>query len=129
MSEQIKTWKQRADEASRANEHVEYPVVYMKAEIAELRAALAAAEHKTWCAEVNEDGAREHVAELLKAQAPSAPVAREVPEGWQLVPLKPTLDMLDAELVKHPSDVFVNESLWRAMLAAAPTPPLPGEVT
>lgn len=38
----IKTWQERADDASRNNEHVEWPQIYMKAEIAELRAALAA---------------------------------------------------------------------------------------
>lgn len=30
-------------------------------------ARIAAAEHKAWCAEVNEDGAREHLAEVLAA--------------------------------------------------------------
>jgi hypothetical protein len=37
----IKTWQERSDEDSRASKPVEWPKVYMEAEIAELRAALA----------------------------------------------------------------------------------------
>lgn len=102
MSEQIKTWIERAQEAG----HYEVirpsqSVGHMQAEIAELRAALAA------------------------TQAPSAPVANypEIPDGWQLVPKEPTAEMLKADLVRHVSDVFVNESMWRGLLAAAPAPP------
>jgi len=39
----VPTWQERADEASRTNQHVEYPHTYMKQEISDLRAALAAA--------------------------------------------------------------------------------------
>jgi hypothetical protein len=38
----------------------------------ELRAALAAANHRAWCAEVNEDGAKEHLAEVVAQRRTSA---------------------------------------------------------
>ena len=53
----------------------------------------------------------------LSAKVASYP---DIPEGWQLVPKQPTPEMIGADFVKHPSDVFVNESVWRGMLAAAP---------
>jgi hypothetical protein len=65
-------------------------------------------------------------------RAPSAPVAREVPEGWQLVPKEPTAAMMDGafnniSLSDAHSTYGVTEHVWDFMLAAAPTPPLPGE--
>jgi len=65
------------------------------------------------------------------AQAPSAPVAREVP-GWQLVPKEPTTTMMDGafdniSLSDAHSTYGVTQHVWAFMLAAAPTPPQPGE--
>ena len=56
---------------------------------------------------------------LLKASPASAP------EGWKLVPVVPThaiLDvMFDAGIDRHDGDLTI---LYRAILAAAPTPPV-----
>ena len=56
-----------------------------------------------------------------------------VPNGWKLVPIEPTPEMIDAghaeyerSLIGNRKDVaaaFVRR--WKAMLAAAPTPPAP----
>lgn len=50
-----------------------------------------------------------------------APAVPEVPAGWQLVPKQPTLKMIDAGADVDPE----HESVWHAMLSAAPTPPTP----
>lgn len=51
------------------------------------------------------------------------PAAQAVPEGWKLVPVEPTTEMLRAGV-----DVAVGAlPIYRAMLDAAPTPPA-GEV-
>lgn len=68
--------------------------------------------------------------------APSAPVAREVPEGWKMVPEEPTGDMFlaaakidNAAFAGGSSHGADDEQIWQAMYAAAPNPPLPGEAT
>lgn len=60
--------------------------------------------------------------------APPAPQA-DVPAGWQLVPIKPTDDMLDAALAVHEArddedKEFFDEfrRTYRAMLSGAPAP-------
>lgn len=59
---------------------------------------------------------RERIAAALTGKLP-APV---VPEGWQLVPVEPTNEMI------HPLDQFMRPTsareIYRAMLAAAPNP-------
>ena len=42
-----------------------------------------------------------------------------VPEGWQLVPVEPTEEMLDAGYFTNHG---ANRGIYRAMLAAAPKP-------
>ena len=42
-----------------------------------------------------------------------------VPEGWQLVPVEPTEEMLDAGYFTNHG---ANRGIYRAMLAAAPSP-------
>lgn len=70
--ETIKTWQERTGDSPNAPPFGQIEKA-MCAEIADLRAALKNAEHRTWCAGVNEDGAREHLAEVLK-KAEAAPV-------------------------------------------------------
>lgn len=48
----------------------------------------------------------------------------KIPEGWKLVPLEPTPEMLDALAEYIASNRSLYESgLYKAMLAAAPQPP------
>lgn len=47
------------------------------------------------------------------------PIRYEVPEGWQLVPVEPTEEMLDAGYFTNHG---ANRGIYRAMLAAAPKP-------
>ena len=75
MSTKIKTLDERIDASDKMTLTIADQLVMAIEEADELRSALAEAEHKAWCAEVNEDGARERLGEVLKAQAPSAPVA------------------------------------------------------
>ena len=42
----------------------------------------------------------------------------EVPEGWQLVPVEPTIEMVQA--ATHSSVGFGTRAAYQAMLAAAP---------
>ena len=50
--------------------------------------------------------------DLLPSAAPTAPV----PEGWKLVPIKPTSQMVNALADTDPE----HESVWDAVLAVAP---------
>lgn len=50
------------------------------------------------------------------------PAAKAVPKGWQLVPVEPTLDMLEAGFHPTVNGPFVDHA-WKAMLAAAPEVP------
>lgn len=45
-----------------------------------------------------------------------------VPEGWQVVPVEPTREMIDAARQHHEGEAYLPFSLYRAMLAAAPKP-------
>lgn len=60
-------------------------------------------------------------------QAARASAPQGVPEGWQLVPVVPTPEMLNASRWSGSGDVSVNEEwarteVWRRMIAAAPQP-------
>lgn len=47
-----------------------------------------------------------------------------VPEGWQLVPIEPTREMCEVYKRFHNEGKFYLEiTIWKAMLAAAPQPP------
>lgn len=55
----------------------------------------------------------------------------EIPEGWVLVPIEPTREMVAAateraaELIQaDTSTPYVAEETWQAILAAAPPPPV-----
>jgi hypothetical protein len=54
--------------------------------------------------------------------------AQGVPEGWQLVPVEPTIEMMDGafddiRLSDAHTTYGVTEHVWAYMLAAAPKPP------
>ena len=46
--------------------------------------------------------------------------AKMVPDGWQLVPVEPTIEMVQA--ATHSAVGFGTRAAYRAMLAAAPKP-------
>lgn len=61
----------------------------------------------------------------LRAQArASLSASRDVPEGWRLVPVEPTIDMLSATIAggKMENRADLRPMIYRAMLAAAPSP-------
>jgi len=49
----------------------------------------------------------------------AAPQLPAVPDGWALVPIEPTAEMLDASWTHHG---IHSPSAWRTMIAAAPKP-------
>lgn len=53
------------------------------------------------------------------------PIAVEgkAPQGWQLVPVKPTMEMVKNAAGDHEGENWLPHSLWASMLAAAPVPP------
>lgn len=62
----------------------------------------------------------------LQSQAGTPPAERE---GWKLVPVEPTGPMLEAGRELHPTDNPIPRTIYKAMLAAAPTPPHQQEQT
>lgn len=48
------------------------------------------------------------------------PVA--VPDGWQIVPIKPTMEMVKDAAGDHEGEAWLPHSLWASMLSAAPHP-------
>lgn len=56
---------------------------------------------------------------------PPLPVeqAGAVPEGWRLVPIEPTKEMLAAGESESDSETATYETVFAAMLAASPQPP------
>ena len=64
-------------------------------------------------------GAAETIRELdrmLCDMLTTPPAQQAVPEGWKLVPIKPTMQMIDALADTDPE----HESVWDAVLAATP---------
>ncbi|MCP4615965.1 MAG: hypothetical protein GY844_05975 [Bradyrhizobium sp.] len=60
---------------------------------------------------------------LMERMAEAAQAKRgRVPEGWKLVPVEPTLEMIDAYLQNNPRFYSAKDD-WAAMLAAAPAAP------
>jgi hypothetical protein len=56
-------------------------------------------------------------AQVVAREALASPPAQPaVPEGWKLVPIKPTMQMINALADTDPE----HESVWDAVLAAAP---------
>jgi len=68
-------------------------------------------------------------AHALMAAAPTGKQSLQVPEGYKLVPVEPTPEMINAgRICPMPTDIEWDEdedysAVYRAMLAAAPTPP------
>lgn len=60
----------------------------------------------------------------LYSNALAAPHAGAVPDGWKLVPVEPTAEMLGAGL-RHVQGMASMPSAWHAMLSAAPAAPAP----
>lgn len=53
----------------------------------------------------------------------AAPIPPAVPEGWKLVPIEPTQEMIKAAMEEYTKDEWRRcESCYADMLAAAPTP-------
>ncbi len=50
----------------------------------------------------------------------AVPVSPSLPEGWQMVPIDPTMEMLEAVDAVQPAG---SMEVWDAMLAAAPVIP------
>ena len=67
--------------------------------------------------ESNFAGWRTKLYALPGAQAQSAP---SVPDGWKLVPIEPTFEMLDKGSDQSDGYVSVANAVWDAMIAAAP---------
>lgn len=63
---------------------------------------------------VEMEDALELAEEAVQAKHP------EIPDGWQLVPVEPTIEMVQAATYK--SVGFGTRAAYRAMLAAAPKP-------
>jgi hypothetical protein len=61
--------------------------------------------------------------ELQPAPADDAAVAWPVPDGWQLVPIKPSYLALDRAKNQFIASTKVLESVWQWMLERAPKPP------
>lgn len=79
---------------------------------------------KIGCMELEIADLREHIAAVERAAIQPAGAAM-APEGWQLVPVEPTPEMLEAAqaLDEGNDDVMAAWSdAYSAMLAAAPTP-------
>ena len=134
----IKTWQERAAElplSERIDERA-----FMRAEIAELRAALATtaptvAVDECPCCEskavmlshtCRDCGAEYATHGDVTANASSPkPASVAIQEGWALVPVEPTPKMVDAtfnEAIEGLSHNRRNKHIYRAMLAAAPSP-------
>lgn len=62
----------------------------------------------------------DHGGGIIELFTRSAPTADLVPEGWKLVPVEPTKQMLEASY--REASVY-SPTAYRAMLAAAPTLP------
>lgn len=105
-----------------------------RAEAAEAKLAELAKQEPTGLLAINTGGgwriageaeyiyASEHgfaASELFTRPAPAADLADLVPDGWKLVPVEPTKQMLEASY--REASVY-SPTAYRAMLAAAPTP-------
>lgn len=79
--------------------------------------------------------------EILAAHPPRAQAAcdSKTPDGWRLVPVKPTLTMLDSAddairdfprpISRYETPLAPKIAYWMAMIAAAPEPPKPAQCT
>lgn len=83
-------------------------------------------------AATNVDFAKKVSVEAVVVMARELLALRKVHEGWKLVPVEPTIEMLDSQehemlpMVHHDSMLkrarMIRRHGWRVMLAAAPEP-------
>lgn len=59
-------------------------------------------------------------------QARAALSHHSTPQGWKLVPVEPTMEMLDEMNAFFDASNWVLEATWKSALDAAPTPPEQG---
>jgi hypothetical protein len=57
--------------------------------------------------------------EYMKAVQSETAASATVPEGWKLVPVEPTPEMIRVAIARGAAGEY-NEGIWKAMLAAAP---------
>ena len=67
--------------------------------------------------------ARDEIVRLRKSKPAQEPEQPAIPQGWKLVPIEPTPEMMDAaHNVAGCLSYTEYRSVFRAMLNAAPTP-------
>ena len=71
------------------------------------------------------DQMRAYAADAVRAALANRP---EIPDGWKLVPIEPTKDMMAAARVNRAYPLSTDHQLWHAMLAAAPSPGAEGTI-
>jgi hypothetical protein len=116
---EIKRWKA----ASESNPNMRYMVELMEITLAALTAE---PEYNTSYAEdINLDVSKAAYDRCHPDDRwisyPAPPVAAPaVPDGWKLVPVEPTWEMISAAIKTHEGDAFLPVSLYKTMLASAP---------
>ena len=69
-----------------------------------------------------EDIMKERIAAIAGRGAPAINLAELVPEGWKLVPVEPTTEMLEEIWLDERFKEVAMKRRYQALLAAAPTP-------
>ena len=116
---EIKRWKA----ASESNPNMRYMVELMEITLAALTAE---PEYNTSYAEdINLDVSKAAYDRCHPDDRwisyPAPPVAAPaVPDGWKLVPVEPSWEMISAAIKTHEGDAFLPVSLYKTMMAAAP---------
>jgi hypothetical protein len=113
------------------NAHLEAEVARLRAELDAVSAAIPSVEFMD-----PPDGGDTSLAEQVRRMAAliedqsnelGALRAQSAPEGWQMVPVEPTIEMMDGafddiRLSDAHTTYGVTEHVWAYMLAAAPKP-------
>ena len=112
----------RSAEAPTVAQH--FSIAHLKQEIVDLVSSVTGDyEPSEWDIKALDIGLDELLADIHEA-----PVAQSVPEGFVLVPINPTIEMLEAAWAEEVSlsdahtEHGVTLHVWHAMLAAAPSP-------
>jgi len=150
MRDDMYHWKQRAEAAEAAlkvaNEHAEkfereMYLMMDKAEAAEAKLAeLEKQPAVAWTSQANIDALASRSpkqlefmtgdksvyiepVELFTRAAPAVNLAELVPDGWKLVPVEPTSEMLEEIWLDERFKEMAMKRRYYALLAAAPAPP------